>query len=217
MTSDELLALWRGEIGDIVAPYLWTDTEGYAFMDDAQRMFCRLTDGLADGSTPAVTQVVAAPGDTWLDLHPSIKKIRAANRLSDGRDVEVVNFEDMATRGLRFNGATGPLRSIVVGIEENKARALRTVSEPETLELLVFRLPITTITGTDQTFEVAEQHHQHLMLWMKHRAYMKQDAECFDRSKAEEFDAAFRAYCTLAAKEQRDKRHKIRTVAYGGL
>ena len=51
----------------------------------------------------------------------------------------------------------------------------------------------------------------------KHRAYMKQDAETFDRTKADEFEKRFNAYCGQVKEEERRKAFKVRTVAYGGI
>jgi hypothetical protein len=87
-----------------------------------------------------------------------------------------------------------------------------------TVDLSVFRLPLASITDVgDQTFEVPAEHHRHLMLWMKHLAYSKQDAEAFNRTKAEEFEKRFYAYCAQVQEEERRKAFKVRTVAYGGI
>lgn len=218
MTPAEVLSLFRTEMNDSVTPYLWSDAEVYAYMDDAQRMFCRYTDGIADATTSAVCTIAVAQNATWLTLHEAILKIRAITRASDGRPIDVINFEDMAARGIRLDGTTGPIDQVIVGMEENKLRAVKTVSLADTLNLVVFRLPLTTLTGANgQTLEIPAQHHPHLLLWMKRRAYLKQDSETYDEVKSIDFENAFRAYCAQAKQEQGNKRHKVRTVAYGGI
>lgn len=217
MKSDALLALFRTEMRDAIAPYLWDDTEGYAYIDDAQKMFCRLTDGISDASTPEVVDITVAQNATWLDLHPSILKIRAAYRTSDGKPLTIINYEDCEHQGIRFDGRTAPLQNLVVGMEENKLRLDRAASVADAIKLLVFRLPIVAITGDNQDFEIPEQHHMHLLKWVKALALLKQDAETFDKNKSEEMEQQFRAYCALAKLEQAKKRHKVRTVSYGGL
>ena len=52
---------------------------------------------------------------------------------------------------------------------------------------------------------------------MKHLAFSKQDAETFDRGKADECEGRFRAYCHAALKEQERARRNSGTVVYGGL
>lgn len=220
MTPAASLALFRSEMKDAVAPYLWSDPEVYTYIDDAQKMFCRLTDGISDATTTAVVNVAMPAAGEWIALHPAILKIRTAHRAFDGRQVVLVNHEDLDRRGLRFDGRTCTRAELLVtGMEENKARLYPIPSNDDTLLLTVFRLPIATLSGAqDEVFEIGEQHHYHLLTWAKSRALLKQDAETFDKSKSGELEAAFRAYCHQAQKEQEKKRHKgARTVSYGGL
>lgn len=219
MTPSALKTLFREDVRDTVAPFLWSNAEVWSYMDDAQKMFCRLTDGIGDATTPEVVQIPISAGDTWLELHPSILKIRAANRDSDGAPLDMLNFEDLAARGIRFeDGVTRELRLLVTGMEENKLRLVAPAAADDNVTLLVFRLPLLTITGRgDDALEIGEAHHRHLLIWMKHLAYSKQDTETFDKARADEMEARFRAYCADAKLEQARKRHKTRSVAYGGL
>lgn len=223
MTPVQLVAQFRSQMNDTVDPFLWSDDDAYGYADDAQKMFCRLTDGISDATTPAVCFIATPQGTDWIPLHPSILKIRGASLASDGRELEVINYEDMVGRSLRFTAQQAYLRTLVVGMEENKARALKPVAADDAINLMVFRLPLATIVvppvpdATPQAFEIAEQHHLHLLDWMKHLAFLKQDAECFNRSKASEHEQYFRSYCEQSKKEQGNKRHKVRQVAYGGI
>jgi hypothetical protein len=213
----DLLDLFRSEMSDWAEPFLWSDEEVYGYIDDAQKMFCRLTDGISDATTEEVTQLQVDIGTTWLDTHPSILKIRDCYRTDTGRGVDVINREDMATRRMFFDGVPGVLRALVIGMEADKARVYPDSSEAVTLQLTVFRLPLADVTESSQTFEIAPEHHRHLLGWVKHLAYDKQDAETQDKKKSAEFEAAFRRYCTQSTDEERRKRHKPRAVAYGGL
>lgn len=218
MTADQLKALFRQEMADTAEPYLWSDVEVYAYLDDAQKMFCRLTDGISDATTAAVVEIEVSAGDTWLDLHPAIKKIRAASRESDGAPLTLLNYEDLAPRGLRFDGSVNVVSTVITGMEENKLRLAAVASLDDVIKLLVFRLPLTTLSASEQTLEIGEEHHIHLLPWAKSRALLKQDGEVFDREKSEELETIFRGYCARALQEQGLKRHKgVRSVRYGGL
>lgn len=216
MTSGDLLEIFRDEMDDRVEPYLWSDDLCYGYINDAQQMFYRLTDGIPDGTTPEVTLLSIEPATEWYATHPSILKIRDAYRVDTGAPVTIYNQEDMASYGLRFNGRPGPLRALVIGIEDFKARAWPVPNETVDIQLTVFRLPLVDVVD-DQPLNVADQHQVHLLLWVKHRAYSKQNAETFDRTRAKEFDEAFRTYCKAAKDEQRRAKHKPRAVLYGGL
>lgn len=218
MNSSELLSLFRSEMADQEETYLWSDEDIFGYEDDAQKMFCRLTDGIADASTAAVVELAVAPGDDWLTLHPSILRIRSAIRADSGRPIEIINADDMLPRGWYFDGNTGPVKALVIGQEANKSRAYPKSNETMDMVLTVFRLPLVAInTDGDQALEIPAEHHPHLMHWMRHRAYLKQDAETFDRTRAAEAEGAFRAYCEQVKQEERRKAFKPRTVAYGGI
>jgi hypothetical protein len=210
----DLLDLFRSEIDDRVEPFLWSDEDVLGYMDDAQKMFCRLTDGIADASTACVAQLQVDASTTWLDTHPSILKFRSLKRADTGRPVAVLNEEEMADHGMYFDGTTGPVRALIVGMEANRARVWPDSSEAVTLQAMVFRLPIKPL---DEGFEVAQEHRRHLLHWVKSLAYLKHDAETYDKTKSAEFEAKFRAYCAQVKEEERRKRHKPRTMAYGGL
>lgn len=286
MTSGDLLDLFRDEMDDAATPYLWGDDLVFGYIDDAQTMFCRKTDGISDATTAAVTQLAVQPGVQWYATDPSILKLRTTYRVDTGREVTIINMEDMATRSLRFDGTVGPLQALVLGAEANKVRAFpvpgtidrlqavtsalsligttvltfasapavyvgqsvsgagiavgstvdsisgaavtltlpttaqvesgTTISFDLTLQMTVFRKPLTPIVD-DQALEVSAEHHRHLLLWVKHLAYSKQNAETFDRTRAKEFEDGFLSYCAVVQTEQRRARHKPRSVAYGGI
>lgn len=216
MTSGELLALFRSEMNDGEAPYLWSDTEVYRYIDDAQKMFCRNTDGIADATTAAVVNIAVVPGTLWVNTHPSIKLIRRATRTDTGRPVEVINQQDMADRNWFFDGRTGLVRALVIGEEQYKAQVYPESSETMTIRLLVYRMPLEPIEG-NADFEIIEKHHFHLLMWVKSLAYLKQDAETYDKTKSVEFENKFLAYCEKSKLEDRKEKHKTRVVRYGGV
>ena len=217
MDSTGLLSLLREELMDQEEPYLWSDEFLLACQDDAQLMFCRETDGIPDDATPEVVEIEVTPGSDRVALHPSIRLIRAAQRGDTGAPIEVVNTEDMARRGWRFDGAAGMTRALVIGGSANAARVWPVASEAYTLQLTVFRLPLTSITDTDQPFEVSAEHHRHLSLWCRHLAYDKPDSDAYDKGKSTEYASKFHAYCEKVNREEQRKRHKTRVVSYGGL
>lgn len=224
MTPAELLAQFRSEMADTVEPYLWGDAEVVRAIDDAQTMFCRLTDGIPDATTPDVTQLEILAGFEWYDVHPKIKKPRLVHREDNGRDIDLLTPETASAKGVRFRGESGDIRALVWGLEDGKVRAWPVPTQDVTVTLNVFRLPLTHITYTGSptptlagTFEIADHHHLHLLHWVKSRAYLKQDAETFDKTKANEFEQRFRDYCNEVAREQSRSRRISGAVVYGGL
>lgn len=219
MNSSEIVDTFISEVQDLDTPRLWPDDEAFGYLDDAQKQFCRLTGGLGDSMASDVTQLPVVIDGEYADLSDKILKIRGAYRLSDGKPVEVVNFEDMPRLGITFDGRTGPVAYLIIGMTEGHARFYPVPSVADAVQLVVDRLPLEDITLEDaeQELEIAPQHHRHLTLWMRHLAYSKQDSEGYDRQKAMEFEQKFLAYCAKATNEKARAKHKTRIVNYGGL
>lgn len=218
MNSTELIDLYRKEMRDVERPYLIDDASLYSYLDDAQKWFCRLTEGIEDSRTPAVTRLSIVPGTEWYDTSRLILKLRDVHRTDTGRQIEVVNAEKATKLGLVFDGRVGATKYMVTGLDKNALRTWPVPDEAVTVELRVFRLPLTAITDAgDQELEIDEQHHRHLLLWVKHLAYDNHDVEMFDRRKSDEYKAKFEAYCFQARKEQERARRSVSTVLYGGI
>lgn len=218
MNSTEIVETFREEMNDLESPYLWGDALLYRYLDDAQKMFCRKTEGIEDSSTVAITRLDIQAGVEWYATDKRILKVRKAFDTATGRELPIVNMEKAGAEGVRFDGRAAPIKALVTGLEKNKLRAWPSPSEAATVDLSVFRLPLRAITDDgDQELEVDEQHHLGLLMWMKFRAYGKEDAETFNRRKADEYEQRFYTYCAEARKEQERARRNTGTVAYGGL
>jgi hypothetical protein len=214
--STEVYDAFRSDVDDQEETFNWPDTDVYRYMDDAQKMFCRLTGGLSD-STSALTVLNYTTASDWVSISPLILKIRDAWNSTTGKPLDIINFENLNKLGLHFDGLPGLTTQIITGMEPHKVRLSRFPNASGTIQLLVDRLPLKKIDDADQALEVDDQHKDGLLLLMKSRAYNKQDAEVLDKKKAMDFETDFRAYCTAAKYERERAMHKTRVVAYGGV
>lgn len=212
MDTTELLNLFRAEVRDQEAPYLFENEQVYAYINAAQLEFCRLTEGIEDGRS---FKLAVVPGQEWYPIDKRVLKLRKAYFTATGRPVEVVNQEKAEPLGIRFDGRSGPAKALVAGIQKGMLRAWPLPNEAAEIALDVFRLP--KPVGEGDQLEIDEQHHIYLLHWVKHLAYSVQDADTFDRRRAEEYEAKFRAYCARAREEQTRARRQVSTVMYGGL
>lgn len=218
MNSSEILETFREEMNDEAEPYLWPDRLLFRYLDEAQKNFCRFTEGIEDSATAEITRLSITAATEWYDVDKRVLKVREAADVATGRSYKVYNAEEATDAGVLFDGRTGPLRALVAGLTKNKLRAWPVPNANSTVELRVFRLPLLPITDAgDEELEIDEQHHMALLMWMKHRAYGKEDAETFDRSKRDDFEERFRRYCAEAKAEQGRLRHQAGVVHYGGL
>lgn len=212
MNTTELKDVFREEVMDLETPYLWSDSLVYTYIDEAQKQFCRWTDGIEDARS--FTLNILADGTEWYAIDPAILKLRSAIDPSTGNDVHLFSIEKMRDNGLRFDGTLGRVRYLITGMEKGFVRAYPKPNEASTVELRTFRLPLTVGEGED--FEIDEQHHLNLLMWVKYRAYSKQDSEARDDKKAAGYKSQFEAYCAEAKAEQGRVRRPVSTVTYGG-
>lgn len=225
MNTTELKDKFRTEVFDNVSPHFWSDEEIFEYMNDAQSMFCRLVEGIQDSSSD-VTKITVVTGEAFADLSPKVLKIRKATLASNFRDVALMNAEDIwnsptVDYGLsptpKLDNTTGPIQAIVLGMEQDQVRLISIPLVDDVINLVTYRLPLVDIIQDGQTLEIASQHHIYLLHWMKYRAYSKHDAEIFDSEKASDFENRFIGYCNQARIETETRKHKHRTVQYGGL
>lgn len=226
MDSTRLLTLFREQVMDTERPYLWSDNEVWAYMNDAYAMFVRLTGGVPD-FTSDICRITAAAGETTSEVSPAILRFMSARRATDGREIDILNSTDLGrmhasdygeTRPFRLTDDTGPVRAMVIGMQRHLVRWINVPEQTQDIDLEVYRLPLGEITGPGQQFDdIDPQHHIHLLKWMKALAYRKDDAETFDRGRAEENETLFIAYCDAVSSEMERYQHKTRMVVYGGL
>lgn len=227
MDGAALLAIFRKEVRDEATPHLWSDEEIISYATHAQEMFCRLGGGIAD-STSAITVVPVVAGDDFSPISPRILKIRAAYNAATGRDIQLLNYEDLQMGGFggqydygqyvsnfRLDSTPGEVTGLVEGMEPNKVRWVRIPLEDLTVKLIVYRLPLDDVDESTE-LEIDVHHQRYLLHWMKYLAHQKQDAETYDRGRAEQFRNEFEMYCDRAKAERERREHKYRAVAYGG-
>jgi len=226
MNSSELYDSFRSDLVDFARPYLWSDDEVWRYMNDAYFMFVRLTGGIPDFTSDATVVPITA-GEKTSPLDRSILRIMQAYRASDGREINVINSTDLPMlrendygfiRPMWLDTTPGPVRYMLIGTQQHICQWIQVPEADDIANLVIYRLPLSKITDAGQELaDVNEEHHWHLLKWMKHLAYNKQDAEAFNRKVAQENEEAFRNYCGEARAEMERKKHKTRAVAYGGL
>lgn len=213
MNTTGVLDFFRSQMVDEKKPYLWTDDEAFVFMNEAQSMFCRLTDGIADATTPAVTTLPISAGEIFAEVHPSILLFRSAVLLSTGYSLDIKNHTDVT----KWTNQIGTITQMIIGLQKDLVRWNYMPNNDDEVQLLVYRLPLEALVAPDQELEIEPVHHASLVYWMKHLAYAKQDVETWDQKASETGKAMFEEYCKRVRAEQERYKHKSRSILYGGL
>ena len=223
MDSTSLIRAVRAELDDTIEPYFISDARLLRYIDEAQKMFCRI-----EGGIPDIIDVPYQAGDEHIPLSGRILKIRSAQKIepSGKSAIPVLNVEDVPRlRGVddygavpngAINSAPGSVQGLVIGAKHGALMLHPTSAEDAVIRLFVFRTPLTDITDLGQEFEIAEQHHYSLSYWVKHLVLSTHDSEVFGKEINGENKVKFLEYCNLAKRDRERLEHKPRSVAYGG-
>jgi hypothetical protein len=157
MLPSALVARFRSDVDDDQLPYLWTDDEVWGYVNDAHVKWVRATGGIRDASTASVVELPVTAADAWLELSPLVMKIRSARLHSTKQQIPVESFETaFGVQGTVTGGfpmsmddldTAGPIKALIIGMEDGKLRAVRVPAANDTVRLVVERLPLNTLAA----------------------------------------------------------------------
>lgn len=194
MNLADLRDACRTEADDIVQPYLWTDDQWNAFLNDAEREAC-IRARLIRESESDVAELSLSPDQTHYRLSPLIIDVL---KLVDADGREITGW-DLTEAELILSRAPSVSIDAVMTIE---------------------RLPRNDMTADGDTPEIGQMHHDRLIDWALHRAYLKKDAETYDPSRAQQYAAAFEASfgarrsASVLRKHKRKSPRVVRAIAF---
>jgi hypothetical protein len=226
MTVEELLDLFRKEVGDEAKPHLWSDSEFFIYLNDAHDMFVRMIGGIADRRS-AITKISYNAGDQFKKYDERIQRIKGAFD-ADNRIIKIRNLDNFESGyleddyGMKYSeglddGRTGPIKYLVTDVEVNEIQFYPIPNSDGSVRLFVYRRPLEEITDLDGTLEIPAYQHLCLLDWVKYKAYLKQDVETFNGTKAAEFRQTFTDYVEQAKKDKKAREDRKRIVSYCGI
>lgn len=240
-TPGELKDIFRSEVddkegGNAGEDFLWSDEDVFRYMHRAQRQFVRDTRILRKTApfTPALTELAfTASGATgFLTVDSRITRITrarmATSAAANADPLEIANAEDLDD-GFFVNdyhsifvgdweNKTGPARFLIANLQENQVRLVPIPTIDDTVRLTVMHLPLQTVSCDTAALEVTEEEDQQTMLlWMQHLAYLKQDADTYDKDLSEKFKAEFKEGTETRQREVFRQRIRRTPARYGGI
>jgi hypothetical protein len=226
MTVSELLELFRKEVDDDVKPYLWSDKEFFVYLNDAQDTFVRLIGGIADRRS-ALTSISYKAGTQFKKLDDRIYRIKGAFDAND-KILSIRNLDHFTSNnasndyGARIssgldNSRTGEVSYLITDVESDEIQLYPIPVSDGSIRLYVYRRPLSEIVDEDSELEVPSYQHVSLLDWVKYRAFMKQDVETFNGTKAATFRTSFTDFVDQAKKEKSAREDTKREMAYGGI
>ncbi|OGA63069.1 MAG: hypothetical protein A2710_26590 [Burkholderiales bacterium RIFCSPHIGHO2_01_FULL_64_960] len=218
MKVAEFIAAFRADLRDGVEGELWSDADIVRYLNDAVQEACERSKLIEDRQTPAVCTITLVPDVSTYQLHPSVFEIKRATLR--GRPLDETSVEELDDDCPGWENWKGSPRLFIFeqasGARPASIRLVRIPTQADTLSLTVYRgalNPLTAANGTAKP-ELPERFHERLKDWVYRCAYLKQDADAFDKSKAIEFEASFeRSFGARpdanVQRKQRDRRPPI--------
>lgn len=185
-TVKELVQAFREDEKDEAAPHFWSDGQLLRWARQAVDRFCEITRSVYDSTSP-FTAIDVQAGESVLPRHPCIIDIVSAS--IGGRQLDI-QAPGETLRDLPSSGAT---RLLVV---DNANLTLHPPAQTDSMLLLqVLRRPVRALEMNSRLIDIPVSEREHLLLFIKHRAYRVSDAEVFDPAKADNYLAEFERAC----------------------
>lgn len=189
MNLEALRSEARLQLGDNAQPYFWANEWLDARINEAIREACIRARLIEDSSSPASSIDIEA-GVKEYDLHEAVIDVLEAQFASNDRIA---------------SGWT---------LTETKLRFLEAPRYDDTLNMRVVRMPLTDLSDDSDEPEIRRCHHERLIDWVLHKAYLVQDADTFDPAASARhlglFEAAFgQKHTASAMRQQRDKSPRV--------
>lgn len=193
MNGGELLSLFRQQADDAAAPYLWSDTEIYAWLTDAEREAARRARLIVDSATAAVCTIAVVANTAQYALDARIIYIRRVKLASRTLPLEPLDYRDLDACTPGWESHTGTVSAYVRGMDSNKLRIYRKPTAVDSINLLVVREPLLALSAAQTTLEIAARYHVALLDWVCFRAYSKKDSQAYDPDLAGKHATMFEA------------------------
>ena len=196
----------------------WSNEELTRFIDQAVKRAVRAA--LLIKKSESAFDLTIVSGTSEYTLDSRIINLKYAELSSTGRQLLPIEIEDLiGVQGWRDR--TGTPTSYIVDESDNNIRLYPIPTANDTLFLTYYRLPLLDLTWDDNTAtpELATEYQIEMLDYAGYLAYMKDEANTFDPSRAANYLSLFeRNFGNISAySEQRRKRSTGRGVRYGGI
>lgn len=213
MTLADLISAFRARADDTAEPFLWSDDEVTLILNEAEVEAATRARLIQDSTTPAVTQIAVTAAGVDYPLHAAILSVERAKLASQPKPLTRTTREELDAAYPNWEALTGQPKFF---IEDNgRLRLVPQSTMDDSLSLTVFRLPLEPMAEDTDTPEIHAKYHYRMLDWALRCAYLKNDSETLDKSKAADYQALFeQSFGVLpdANVQRKQREHKATTV-----
>lgn len=205
--------------GDIDSAQLrWSNEELTRFINEAVKRAIRSSLLIVKSESAFDLTIVAGTADYAID--PRIIRLKFAESAATGRRLIPGEIEDFISIQ-SWRTRTGTPTHYIVDESDNTIKLYPVPIDGDTINLTYNRLPLAELSWTTNTVtpEIATEYQIEMLDYAAYLAYMKDEANTFDPTRAATYLQLFNSNFTVtsAYEERRRKRSRGRTVRYGGL
>ena len=196
MTLEEIIAEFRSQRTDAVAPYLWSDDEIISYLNSAMQEACERALLIEDSTTTDCSRVTLIAAQSSYALHASVLQVKRVTYA--GQKIIEASVEALDDADPLWETRTGvPNQYVMIGKNTLRLVPVPTadsVAVTSQIELTVFRTPLVQFSDSSPDNMVPEipfVYHLRLMPWLYRCALLKTDAETFNKEDAMRHEAIF--------------------------
>jgi hypothetical protein len=181
MNLGEILTQSRSELDDTQPDYLWSDSELIGYANEAQEQACRRSRLIIDSSTVEICEIPVVAG---VSLYPLDERILAIKDVVDanGRVLVGATVGWMNENVSGWRSSEGEPSAIITDFETDKLKLYPTPKVDSVIRLRVVRTQLSDMVSEQDRPEIKSRYHRALIHWIKHRAYLKKDADTLDKN-----------------------------------
>lgn len=204
---------------DVEAAQLrWTNEELSAFISEAERIAA--ASALLLRKSESSFNISVTSGTAEYDLDPKILKLKGVELDSNGRNLIRAEYEDFRNKP-RWRDVEGTPTHYVVDENDTTILLYPKPVIDDTLHLVYNRLPLNDLSwdNPNSSPEIPEQYQVRMLDYAAYLAYMKDEANTFDPSRAASYKGLFESNFSISTpySETRRKQTRNRAVRYRDL
>lgn len=188
-TTAKIVALIRAKLDDSVTPYLVSDDEIAAALDEKQHEFAERTLCLTDSENFSISVLA---DDPWYVLDERIIKVREGYLTTAKTVVQAISSaaldsitlaDDYGKSPSNWRTSTGTPWAMVTDIAQGSVRLVPQPVTTDTIELTAYVYP-TKLTSISVELVIPDRWRQHLIAGALSVLFMAQDTETYDPKSA---------------------------------
>lgn len=195
MNLSGLIAQFRYDVADKAVPYLWSDDEVTLWFNEAVNEAAIRARLIREDTNPDICVLNIQQDVTEYPLNQLITEIVYVSMVYPGNPTMIPYIIGKTSTdeldGSRPYWRTQKYRPTALIINDTNVRTDCIPDTDYTMNLEVYRLPLVDMANDNDVPEINGIHHIHLVKWVKHRAYERQDADTQDLQKSAKFESQF--------------------------